>query len=132
MRGMEPEVPATRRHPDRIVHRGQLRQPHPVREPARHPPGHLARQPGLAHSARPGHRHQPVLLQQARDLTHRLVPAHETGQHDREPMHASGGLIRCGPLHPRTITAHGQPGTARPRTSLCRSVSQDGSIDGIK
>ena len=104
-----------RANPRRIPHRGQLGQPRPVREPARHPPGHLAGQPGLAHPARPGHRHQPVLLQQARDLAHRLLPADKTRQHNRETMHASSGHARRRPLHPRTITAHSEPGTDRPK-----------------
>jgi hypothetical protein len=78
------------RHQRRVVHRGQLGQPHPVREPARHLFGYLAGQPGLARPARPGHRHQPVAAQQARDLAHRPGPAHEAGQRGHETVHAPG------------------------------------------
>ena len=77
-----------RRDLRRVPHRRQLRQPRPVREPARHLPGHLAGQPGLPHPARPGHRHQPVLLQQPRHLAHRPGPADEARQRSREAMHA--------------------------------------------
>ena len=85
-----PSAAATTAHQRRVPDRRQLRQPHPVREPRRHPPGHLPGQPGLARPARPGHRHQPGLTQQARDLTHRLGPAHETRQRSPEAMHATG------------------------------------------
>ena len=78
-----------RGHQGRVPHRRQLCQPHPVREPARHLPGHLPGQPGLPRPARPGHRHQPMLLQQGRDLAHRTGPADEAGQRDREAMHAT-------------------------------------------
>ena len=37
-----------RRDQRRILHRRQLGQPHPVREPATHSPAHLTGQPGLA------------------------------------------------------------------------------------
>ena len=102
------------------LHRGQLRQPRPVGEPARHRPGHLAGQPGLAHPARPGHRHQPVLLQQARDLAHRPVPADEARQRGREAMHATGRGDRRRLPHARTITraaATVQPSRTRSRRS---------------
>ena len=87
--------PQRRRHCRRnlrgVPQRRQFRQPHPVREPARHSPGHLTGQPGLARTARPGHRHQPVLIQQARHRAHRGAPAHETRQRRREAMHATCG-----------------------------------------
>ena len=103
-----------RRNPRRILHRSQPGQPRAVREPGRRPPGHRAGQPGLAHPARPGHRHQPVLLQQARHLAHRPGPADKARQHDRETMHAGGGHTRRRPLHPRTITAGSEPSTDSP------------------
>ena len=89
-------LPDPQRHRDhrrnlfRVAHRGQLHQPHPVREPARHLPGHLTGQPGLARTPRPGHRHQPVPLEQHRDLAHRPGPADEARQHGREAMHGAG------------------------------------------
>ena len=76
-----------RRHPRRIRDRRQLNQPHPVGEPVSHPPGYLTGQPGLTHPARPGHRHQPVVIQHASDLTDRTRPADETRQRRRKPMH---------------------------------------------
>ena len=84
-----------RRDLHRVRHRRQLRQPRPVGEPARHLPGHLRGQPGLARPARPGHRHQPVIGKQARDPAQRLGPADEAGQRRREAMHATGrGRVR--------------------------------------
>ena len=74
--------------------RRQLHQPHPVSEPARHTPGHLTGQPGLTHPARPGHRHQPAVIQQASDLADRIRPADETRQRRRKTMHA-----RCHATH---------------------------------
>ena len=78
-----------RRHQHRITDRRQLHQPHPVREPPRHLLSHLTGQPGLPHPARPGHRHQPALTQQARHLAHRPGPPDKTRQHSRETMHAT-------------------------------------------
>ena len=78
-----------RGHLRRIGHRRQLDQPHPVRKPGRHPPGHLGGQAGLARPARPGHRHQPVPLKQAGNLAHRAIPADEARQPSREAMHAA-------------------------------------------
>ena len=94
-----------RGHPRRVSHRRQFRQPRPVREPARHPPGHLSGQPGLAHTTRPGHRHQPVLPQQARDLSHSRDPADEAGQRSREAMHATGHGGHRRRAHAGTIAA---------------------------
>ena len=83
--------PQSRRHHGRdltcVLHRRQLHQPRPVREPARHPFRHLAGQPGLPRTARPGHRHQPVLRQQPCDLADRFVAADETRQRRRQPVH---------------------------------------------
>src|SRR5262249_26482889 len=84
-----------------IPHRRQLHQPHPIGEPARHRPGHLTRQPGLARPPRPGHRHQAALTQQSCDLLHRRRPADKTGQHGRATMHPSRRHDRGLP-HPRT------------------------------
>ena len=112
-----------RRHLRRVPHRRQLRQPHPVREPARHLPGHLTGQPGLARPARPGHRHQPVLLQQPRDLAHRPGPADEARQRGREAMHATRRGSRRRPPHARTITAGRrpvQPGRVQPEPCRAR------------
>ena len=92
-------------HLRRIARRGQLSQPRPVSEPARHRPRHLPGQPGLAHPAGPGHRHQPVLRQQVRDLARRACQADKAGQYGREAMHATGGGFRRGHPHARTITA---------------------------
>ena len=78
------------RHQDRVAHRGQLGQPHPVREPARHLFRDLAGQPGLARPARPGHRHQPVPVQQGSDLADSPDPAHEAGQRGHEAVQAPG------------------------------------------
>ena len=116
-----------RRNPRRIPHRGKLGQPRPVREPGRHPPGHRAGQPGLAHPARPGHHHQPVLLQQARHLAHRPGPADETRQYSRETMHADGGHSGRSPLHPRTITVGSEPGTEQPVQAGTEGTAQDAS-----
>ena len=104
-----------RRNQRRITGRRQLHQPRPVREPAPHLDGHLASQPGLAHTPGSGHRDQPVLLQQARDLAHRPVPADETRQLGREPVHATRRGDRRGHPHVRTITAGRRRRTARPR-----------------
>jgi hypothetical protein len=76
------------RHLRRILDRRQLRQPHPVGEPAGHPSRHLADQPCLPGSAWPGYRHQATLTQLAGDICHRLSPADETGERDREAMYA--------------------------------------------
>ena len=46
-------------------------------------------EPGLPRTARSGHRHQPVVIQQARHRAHRGGPAHETRQLSREAMHAA-------------------------------------------
>ena len=94
-----------RGHPRRVSHRRQLRQPGPVHEPARHLPGHLSGQPGLAHTTRPGHRHQTVLPQQARDLPDSRDPAYEAGQRSRETMHTTGRGGRRRRPHARTIAA---------------------------
>jgi hypothetical protein len=51
-----------------VAQRGQLHQPHPVRPAARHLPGQLHRQAGLAGPAGPGDGDQPVGLQQLADL----------------------------------------------------------------
>ena len=48
--------------------RGQLYQPRAVGERPATRRATSGGQPGLAHPARPGHRHQPVLVQQPRDL----------------------------------------------------------------
>jgi hypothetical protein len=69
------------------------RQPRPDRELPRHRPGHLARQPGLARPARPGHRHQPELRQQARDLPHRPVPADSNDRRGTSRESRSPALI---------------------------------------
>ena len=102
-----------RRYLRRVRYRCQFRQPCPVREPARHLPRHLIGQPGLTRAARPGNRHQPVLIQQPRHLTHRPGPADETGQRNRKAMHPThpGGHRR--PPHARTITAGRPSSTAQ-------------------
>ena len=110
--------PQRRRHhrgnQRRVSHRRQLRQPRPVREPPRHIPGHLTGQPGLPHAARAGDRHQPVLLQQASDLTHRAGPADKARQHGREPMHATIRGRHRRPPHARTLRAEPRRRTALP------------------
>ena len=76
-RGQVPDPQRRRhrgRHLRRVPHRRQLRQPHPVSEPAGHLPGDLAGQPRLPGTPRPGHRHQPVLTQLAGDLVHHRWP----------------------------------------------------------
>ena len=62
----------------------------PVGEPVRHPPGHLTDASRVL-PAPPwtGHRHQPVLTQQARDLAHRFRPADEARQRRREAVYAT-------------------------------------------
>jgi hypothetical protein len=82
-----------------VPHRRQLRQPHPVSEPAGHPPGYLAGQPRLAGTPRPGHRHQPVLTQMVGNLVHHPGPAHETSQRGRKAVHASRRVGHRRPLH---------------------------------
>jgi hypothetical protein len=47
------------------------------------PLGHLAGQPRLAGTPRPGHSHQPVLTQMVGDLLHHPGSAHETGRRSR-------------------------------------------------
>ena len=93
------------RHQRRVPHRCQLRQPHPVGEPARHPPGYLTGQPGLARTARTGYRRQPVLTQQAPDLAHRFRPADEARQRRWEAVYATRLGSHRRPPHARTITA---------------------------
>ena len=78
-----------RRHQLLLLHGSQLHQPRPISEPPGHPSGHLRGQPRLPHPARTGHRHQPVLTQQADDPCHLLGPAHETRQDSRKPMRPS-------------------------------------------
>ena len=100
------------RHPRWVRDGRQLHHPHPVSEPARHPPGHLTCQPGLTHPARPGHRHQPKLTQQPGDLIHRTGPADETRQRRHQAMHGPRHRILH---HSHTISAGrqatlGQPG----------------------
>ena len=90
-----------RRNLPRILHRGQLDQPHPVREPARHLPGHLAGQPGLPRTPRPGHRHQLMLAEQHRQLADRPGPADKARPHGREAMHATGRGPARHPAGPR-------------------------------
>ena len=102
-----------RRDLRRVPHRRQFRQPRPVREPARHLPGHLAGQPGLAHPARPGHRHQPALLHQPGHVAPRPGPADETRQRSREAMHLTS-RGDCRSPHARTITAGRRRRTALP------------------
>ena len=108
-----------RRHPRRVRDRCQLNQPHPVGEPVSHPPRYLTGQPGLTHPARPGHRHQPVIIQQASDFTHRTRPAHETRQSRRKPMHTRRRANRNHP-HEITIPAGGGQGPGAPGSGVPR------------
>ena len=94
-----------RLHPRWIPYRGQLCQPRPVGKPARHSPGHLTGQPGLPRTARPGHRHQPALIQQPRHLAHRPGTADKARQHSRKTVHITRGS-HPSPLHARTITTY--------------------------
>jgi hypothetical protein len=117
--GLLPDPQRRRHHArnlPRILHRRQLGQPHPVREPARHPPRHLTSQPRLPRTTRPGHRHQPAPLQHPRDLTHRTSPADKTRQRNRETMHASRHGCHPRPPHARTISADPHRRTAQPPT----------------
>ena len=91
--------------------------------------GHRAGQPGLPRSARPGHRHQPVLLQQARDLAHRTGPADETRQHSRETMHATRRGNRRRAPHAGSVTASRNRRTAQPRRPSSRR-EQGGPVSG--
>ena len=109
-----------RRDQRRLLDSSQLDQPHPVGEPARYPPGHLTGQPGLAHPARPGHRHHPVLSQQPGDLVHRGLPADETRQRRDEPMHAASSRYRSIPHSPYPNAAPRRP------PSLFRDVQREG------
>ena len=102
----------------RVLHGRQFRQKYPVREPARHLPGHLAGQPGLARTARPGHRHQPVLPEQPGDLAHRPGPSDEARQRSREAMNATRRGDRPRPPHAGTITASRRPRTDQPRPAI--------------
>ena len=82
----------------------------------------LPGQPGLPPTARPGHRHQPVVLQQPRDLAHRPGPARQNssaqpGSHARHPLlwpvHTTPR-----PYHKhRRRSAYSQPYTNAPMTS---------------
>jgi len=67
-------------HQSRLGHRGQLHAPDAVGEAVRYLPGDLIGQPRLAHPARPGHRHQPVLTEQPGHRVHGAGPADETGE----------------------------------------------------
>ena len=60
---------------------------------------------GLARTAWTGHRHQPVLTQQARDLAHRFRPADEARQRCWEAVYATRLGSRRRPPHAGTITA---------------------------
>ena len=104
-----------RRHaaPDRPPRR-QLRQPYPVCEPARGPPGHLTGQPGLARR-RPARSPSPAGSHPAGPQTslHRAGPAHETRQRRREAMHTTRRSPRRSPPHARHHN-RGQPPTYRP------------------
>ena len=64
----------------RVAEGGQLDQPHPVRVAGHQPPGQLQGQAGLARPARPGHRDQPMQLDQLGDLAELLVPPDQAGQ----------------------------------------------------
>ena len=111
----------------RITGRRQLHQPHPVREPPCHPLSHRAGQPGLAHPARPGHRDQPALTQQARHLAHRPGPADKTRQHSRETMHAT---TPSRPLRP-ALSRPG-PGPARRRPVGTAAPADPGPSAGTR
>jgi hypothetical protein len=114
-----------RRDQRRVLHRRQLGQPRPVREPARHSPGHLTGQPGLARAARPGHRHQPVLLQQPGCLAHGPGPADKTGQDSRETMDATSRDDRRRRYpHARTITTSPGRRTAQPHQPASPNVKR--------
>jgi hypothetical protein len=69
-----------RRYPVRIGDRGQLDQPHPVREPGGDLSADLSGQPGLPDASRPEHGDQTVRAQQAGHFAHRFRPAHEAAQ----------------------------------------------------
>src|SRR5262249_32857747 len=65
--------------------------------------------------ARPGHRYQPVLLQQARDFPQRPVPADEAGQRGREAVHAARQGDRRRSPHAGSVTAGRNRRTAQPQ-----------------
>ena len=75
-----------RRHLAGVRYGGQLHQPRPIGETARHQSGHLAGQPGLTHATRSGHSHQAVPRQQRGHLSDVIVAADETGQGSRKAM----------------------------------------------
>jgi hypothetical protein len=69
-----------------VAQPGQLDQPHAVRPAVPELAGQLDRQAGLAGTARPGDRHQPVLLDQLADLAQLDVAADEAGQPLRQVL----------------------------------------------
>ena len=75
----------------RVAQGGQLDQPHPIRVVHHQPPGQLHRHPGLARPTRPGHRDQPILLDQLGQRTQLLLAADKAGQRFGQVVAELGG-----------------------------------------
>jgi hypothetical protein len=107
-RGRDPRVAALLAEPQgrdhdlgeqgRVPEAGQLDQPHPIRIATGHPTGQLHGHAGLARPTRPGHRDQPVQLDQLGQLPQLLVPTDQAGQPLRQVVPprllVGGGLQR--------------------------------------
>jgi hypothetical protein len=72
------------RHQRLVAQLVELNQPHPVPERPSQPGRGAQRQPGLAHPADPGQRHQPGARQQPSDLGQLTAAADEAGQLRRQ------------------------------------------------
>ena len=85
-------------HGVRFAHRGEVAEADAVAVAAAGPGGHLQRQPGLPHPARPVQGDQPRLPQQPGDGREILVPADKAGHRNRQRRRRVRDLtagIRC-------------------------------------
>ena len=78
-------------HGSAVVQRGELAEPHALREPHVMAGGHLHGQAGLAGTADAGERHERAIAQRGRDPEDLLVAADEAG---RAPRQVAASPIR--------------------------------------
>ena len=91
------------RDEQRVVDRGQRREPDAIGKAARHLGGSADRQPRLAHPATARQRQQARGRQQPLDFMQLVAPPDEAGRLDRQfrsPSLRGGGLHRQTTLHP--------------------------------